>query len=374
MCGLWSRVTPLEGGGLQGGGRSHASHGLPPRRSTAPKRTRPGATSSVARVEGPDIAPLLGKLRRLIRARRYSKRTEEAYVAWARRYAEFCRPRHPLETGTEEINQFLTSLATSGEVGAATQNQAASALHFLARQVMGRELGPEQEILRAKRGKRLPVVLTRAEVAEIIPLIPQPHRLVVELLYGSGLRLMEALSIRVHDLSLENRELIVKGGKGGHDRITMIPDILVTPLAEQIGYVRATLERDKKVGAGWADVPDGLAKKYPDAPLRLGWQWLFPASRRFRDPKTGRIGRRHLHESAVQRAVKTAVRKSGVDKAASSHTFRHSFATHLLEDGYDIRTIQELLGHKSVRTTMLYTHVLNKGGRGVRSPLDRLDS
>ena len=192
-------------------------------------------------------------------------------------------------------------------------------------------------------------------------------------MYGSGLRLREALSIRVHDLALDRCELLVRAAKGDQDRVTMVPDALVQPLAQQIGYVRAVVERDRRKGGGWAQLPDGLARKYPEASGRLGWQWLFPATRQFRDPKTGRWGRRHLHETAVQRAVKKAVRASTVTKPATCHTFRHSFATHLLEDGYDIRTIQELLGHKSVRTTMLYTHVLNKGGRGVRSPLDRLE-
>ncbi|NNF26215.1 MAG: integron integrase [Gemmatimonadetes bacterium] len=310
---------------------------------------------------------------RLLRAKRYSRRTEEVYLSWIRRYAKFCAPRPVGRTGLSELNAFLTGLATSGEVGASTQNQAASALRLLFRGVLGVDVDEGRGILRAKKPKRLPVVLSRDEVRRVIPLIKQPHRLVAELLYGSGLRLLEALSIRVHDLSLERLELVVRSGKVGHDRVTMIPEVLTQPLAEQIGYVRATLEADRRKGGGWVTVPDGLARKYPDAPRRLGWQWLFPASRRSTDPVTGRTGRRHLHESAVQRAVKAAVRKSEIDKAASCHTFRHSFATHLLEDGYDIRTIQELLGHKSVRTTMLYTHVLNKGGRGVRSPLDRLD-
>ncbi|NNM34407.1 MAG: integron integrase [Gemmatimonadetes bacterium] len=310
---------------------------------------------------------------RLLRAKRYSRRTEEVYLSWIRRYAKVCAPRPVGRTGLSELNAFLTGLATSGEVGASTQNQAASALRLLFRGVLGVDVDEGRGILRAKKPKRLPVVLSRDEVRRVIPLIKQPHRLVAELLYGSGLRLLEALSIRVHDLSLERLELVVRSGKGGHDRVTMIPEVLTQPLAEQIGYVRATLEADRRKGGGWVTVPDGLARKYPDAPRRLGWQWLFPASRRSTDPVTGRTGRRHLHESAVQRAVKAAVRKSEIDKAASCHTFRHSFATHLLEDGYDIRTIQKLLGHKSVRTTMLYTHVLNKGGRGVRSPLDRLD-
>lgn len=310
---------------------------------------------------------------RLLRTKRYSRRTEQVYLSWIRRYARFCAPKPVGRTGLRELNAFLTGLATSGEVGASTQNQAASALRLLFRAVLGMDVDKDRKILRAKKPKRLPVVLSRDEVRRVIPLIKPPHRLVAELLYGSGLRLLEALSIRVHDLSLERLELVVRSAKGGNDRVTMIPQVLTQPLAEQIGYVRATLEADQRKGGGWVTVPDGLARKYPDAPRRLGWQWLFPASRRFIDPVTGRTGRRHLHESAVQRAVKAAVRKSGIDKAASCHTFRHSFATHLLEDGYDIRTIQELLGHKSVRTTMLYTHVLNKGGGGVRSPLDRLD-
>lgn len=194
----------------------------------------------------------------------------------------------------------------------------------------------------------------------------------LNLLYGSGLRLTEALSIRVHDVAFDSCELLVRAGKGDHDRVTMVPESLLHSLSEQIGYVRAVLERDRERGGGWVPLPAGLARKYPRAGRELGWQWLFPASRQFVDPRTGRRGRRHLHPSAVQRAVKDAVRRSGVSKPATCHTLRHSFATHLLEDGYDIRTIQELLGHLSVRTTMLYTHVLNKGGRGVRSPLDVL--
>ena len=320
-----------------------------------------------------ELAEVRGKMGRLLRTKRYSRRTEAVYLSWVDRYARFCAPKPIGRTGLRELNAFLTRLATSGEVGASTQNQAASALHLLFRSILDIEVDKDRGILRAKKPRRLPIVLSRDEVKRVMPLIKPPHRLVAELLYGSGLRLMEALSIRIHDLSLDRLELTVRSAKGGHDRVTMIPEVLVHALAEQIGYVRAIHESDRSKGGGWVSVPDGLARKYPDAPRRLGWQWLFPASRRFTDPATGRTGRRHLHESAVQRAVKHAVRKSGIDKAASCHTFRHSFATHLLEDGYDIRTIQELLGHKSVRTTMLYTHVLNKGGRGVRSPLDRLD-
>ena len=254
----------------------------------------------------------------------------------------------------------------------ATQNQAASALLFLYREVLCRTIDPPQGVVRPRKQRRLPVVVTHGEVAAVLRELTGTRRLVAELLYGSGLRLLEGLQLRVKDLDLERDEITVRRGKGGHDRVTVLPSALRQDLNRQLKRVRAQHEADCRRGAGWVEVPNALDRKAPAAARELQWQWLFPATRCYTHEATGQRRRHHLHESAIQRAVTEAVRSAGITKRASCHTFRHSFATHLLEDGYDIRTIQELLGHRSVKTTMIYTHVLNRGGRGVRSPLDRL--
>lgn len=314
---------------------------------------------------------LLDRVRQAIRARNYSPRTEEAYVSWVRRFVLFHGKRHPREMGATEVTAFLTHLATHRRVSPSTQNQAASALTFLYREILGRDLALDRGIVRAKRSKRLPVVLSRSEARRVLGRVSGVKQLVCMLLYGSGLRLLEALRLRVKDVHLERRELLVREGKGRTDRVTMIPVAARRRLAEQLATVKTMHLADIERGAGWVALPDALDRKLPRAGRELAWQWVFPATRLHRDSVSGRLRRHHLHETAVQRAVRRAVRESGIAKRATCHTFRHSFATHLLEDGYDIRTIQELLGHSSVRTTMIYTHVLNRGAGGVRSPLDR---
>ena len=317
------------------------------------------------------VDALIVRMSEALRARRYSGRTEQAYVGWVRRFLRFHVRRPPGETGLVEVNASLNRLATIARVSASTQNQAASALSFFHEHVLGVELGPLKGMVRARRGKRLPVVLDRSEVKEILGRLEMPYRLVALLLYGSGLRLHEALGLRVHDLEMERFEVLVREGKGGHDRVTMVAEAARPAIERWIGRIRRLHERDVAREAGWVDLPDALRHKYPNAGREFGWQWLFPGSR-LRRLTFGERGRHPLHDSAVQRSVKEAVRLSGISKPATCHTFRHSFATHLLQDGCDIRTIQELLGHKSVRTTMIYTHVLNQGGLGIKSPLDRL--
>ncbi len=314
---------------------------------------------------------LLEMVRDACRVRHFSRRTEEAYVGWIRRYIVFNGRRHPAELGADAIAAFLTDLATRGHASSSTQNQAASSLLFLYRDVLQVPIDAPQDILRPKKPRRVPVVLTRSEVRKVLNGLTGQPLLVCSLLYGSGLRLLEALQLRMKDIELGRRELVVRAAKGGHERRTLLPDTLCDDVRRQMEWVRLQHLADVNLGYGWVAFPGSLASKYPNAARELAWQWLFPAKRRHVDEETGQTRRHHLHESVVQRAVTAAVRASGIPKRASSHTFRHSFATHLLEDGYDIRTIQELLGHRSVNTTMIYTHVLNRGGRGVRSPLDR---
>lgn len=321
---------------------------------------------------GGDKPKLLEQVRRACRARQFSRRTEDAYAAWVRRYVLFHGKRHPAELDGQAVAAFLTHLANDGNVSASTQNQAASALLFLHREVLGLAIDPPHDVARPRKPRRLPVVLTRDEVSIILAELRGTKRLVASLLYGSGLRLLEALQLRVKDIELERHEITVRSGKGGHDRVTLLPAALRPELSRQLARVRAQYEADVRRGAGWVALPTALARKHSTAGRDLPWPWVFPATRRYTDPGTGERRRHHLHESAVQRSVTEAVRRAGIAKRASCHSFRHSFATHLLEDGYDIRTVQELLGHRSVKTTMIYTHVLNRGGRGVRSPLDRL--
>jgi len=318
-----------------------------------------------------DPPSLNERLTQELRSRHYSRRTERAYGLWVARYVTFHHGRHPEEMGEGEINEFLTHLAVKLEVAASTQNQALAALLFLYRYVLGRDVG-QLHVVRAKKPIRLPVVLTRAEVREVLGQMEGETWLMASLLYGSGLRLTECTGLRVQDIDIERGEILVRRGKGGKDRVTMLPDSLKVPLAEQTQRARLVLQRDIEQGWGRMALPDAIDRKYPNAATDWRWQWVFPQKRRWRNTETGEEGRHHVHETILQREVKEAVRRAGISKPAGCHTLRHSFATHLLEAGYDIRTIQELLGHKDVSTTMIYTHVLNKGGRGVRSPFDGL--
>jgi len=313
---------------------------------------------------------LLDQVRDVIRMKHYSYRTEETYVQWIRRYILFHNKRHPNEMGVVEIEAFLTHLAVQENVAAATQNQALSALLFLYQDVLQKPLDGRVNAIRAKRSQKLPTVLTIEETRLVIQQMSGVHRLLVQLLYGSGLRLREAMQLRIKDVDFPQHQIVVRDAKGQESRVTMLPDTIVEPLKEHLLQVKRLHEQDLEQGYGAVTLPFALAKKYPNANRQWVWQFVFPASTRCRDPRSGNVVRYHLHESGLQKAVKQAVRIAGIQKRVGCHTFRHSFATHLLQSGYDIRTIQELLGHKDVKTTMIYTHVLNRGGRGVRSPLD----
>ncbi|HEX4648850.1 MAG TPA: integron integrase [Steroidobacteraceae bacterium] len=314
---------------------------------------------------------LLALARERMRTRHLSLRTEQAYLQWMRRYVALHGRRPLRELGAPEVEAFLTHLAVQCKVGAATQNQALQALLFLYRHVLGIELPWLDNVTRASPVKRLPVVLSRAQVRSLLAHLEGTPWLVASLLYGSGLRLMEGLRLRVKDLALERGELIVREGKGGKDRVSMVPAALETPLRAHLGRLRAWFEEERRRNQPGVSLPAALARKYPQAGTQWGWQYLFPARVLCRDPYSGRWVRHHLHEKRVQRAVQEAVHRAGLGQPASCHTLRHCFATHLLEDGYDIRTVQELLGHSDLKTTMIYTHVMGKGARGVRSPLDR---
>jgi integron integrase len=314
---------------------------------------------------------LLAVAREKMRTRHLALRTEQAYLQWLRRYLAFHNRRHPRELGAPELEQFLTHLAVHGKVSAATQNQALQALLFLYRHVLQIELPWLHDLTRASQPKRLPVVLDRTEVRALLSQLRGTPWLVASLLYGSGLRLMEGLRLRVKDLALERAELIVREGKGGKDRVTMLPAMLDPQLRAHLSRLRSWYDDERRRQQPGVSVPFALARKYPQAATQWGWQYLFPSAVLCRDPYSGLPARHHLHEKVVQRAVQAAVRKAGISRPASCHTLRHCFATHLLEDGYDIRTVQELLGHSDLKTTMIYTHVLGKGAMGVRSPLDR---
>ncbi len=309
-------------------------------------------------------------MRAAIRLRHYSLRTEQAYVHWIRRFILFHGKRHPRQMGAEEIGAFLSHLATTRRVAASTQNQALNALVFLYGTVLELEVPELENVVRARRPHRLPVVLSRSEVETLLHELGGTQRLVAALLYGAGLRLLEALRLRIKDVDFAHGELAVRDGKGRRDRATMLPETLREPLRRQLEVARALHAADLRAGFGAVWLPNALARKYPAAPREARWQWVFPARDRSRDPRTGIERRHHLSAGAIQRAVRRAVERAGIAKPASPHTLRHSFATHLLERGHDIRTVQELLGHRSVATTMVYTHVLNRGGRGVVSPLD----
>ena len=314
----------------------------------------------------------MDRVRRACRLRHLSPRTEDAYAGWIRRFIAFHKMQHPDLLGGAHIATFLSSLAIDRHVAASTQNQARNAVLFLYDAVLDRPIANLHGIVRAKTPARLPVVLSRGEVRALLDTLRGTAKLVATLLYGAGLRLSECLDLRVKDLDFERRELVIRHGKGGKDRITMIPASTALALQAHLNEVRALHAVDLKSGFGRAGLPNALSAKYPNAEREWAWQFVFPAARITTDPRWGPPGRFHLHESAVQRAVTDAVRKAAITKRASCHTLRHSFATHLLEDGYDIRTVQELLGHADVSTTMIYTHVLNSGGLGVKSPADRL--
>lgn len=313
-------------------------------------------------------------MRERLRVQHYSLRTERAYVDWMRRFILFHGKRHPAEMGAPEMEAFLTHLAVERGVSASTQNQAKAALLFLYKQVLGAaDLPWLDDVVAARGGKRrLPVVLTPREARELLLQLSGPIGLAASLLYGSGLRLMECLRLRVKDVEFERRELLVREGKGGKDRVTVLPENLIAPLRQQLAHSRALHQKDLAAGRGDVWLPDALAVKYPNAQRAWGWQWVFPSPGLSVDPRTGEERRHHLHEQSLQRAVALAARRAGIDKPCSPHVLRHSFATHMLQAGYDIRTVQELLGHADVSTTMVYTHVLNKGGRGVLSPFDAL--
>ena len=320
--------------------------------------------------EGRDAPRLLDQVRELIRIKHYSIRTEQAYVQWIRRFIVFHGKRHPTAMGADEVTAFLSYLAVQRNVAASTQNHALNALLFLYRDVLKITLPWLNDVQRAKTPQRLPVVLTRDEVRALLAQLEGTAWLMTALTYGAGLRLLECLRLRVKDVEFHYRQLVVRDAKGQKDRITILPLNLIEPLRGHLVRVRSQHESDLRAGFGRVHLPFALAAKYPAADREWGWQYVFPASRRSIDPRSGSERRHHAHEDALQRAVRGAVRTAGIVKPASVHTLRHSFATHLLESGYDIRTVQELLGHSDVKTTMIYTHVLNRGGRAVTSPLD----
>lgn len=317
-------------------------------------------------------SPLMNRVREAVRFRHYSIRTEHAYLYWIKQYILFHHKRHPEEMGSREIVQFLSDLATTRNVTPATQNLALSAIIFLYRHVLECDPGDLEGIAKASKPRKLPVVLTVDEVRRVLGLLESEQWLMASLLYGSGLRVMECVRLRVKDVDFDRLAIIVRSGKGDKDRVTVLPQNLVSHLSAHLQQVRSIHDRDLQAGFGRVYLPYALEKKYPSANQQWAWQYVFPALKRSLDPRSGLERRHHYNEKTLQRAVRMAVRRSSIDKPASCHTLRHSFATHLLESGYDIRTVQELLGHSSVATTQIYTHVLNRGGNAVKSPLERL--
>lgn len=315
---------------------------------------------------------LLDQVRARLRVKHYSIRTEHSYVDWIKRFIWFHDKRHPKDMGAQEIEAFLTHLAVKGRVSASTQNQAKSALLFLYREVLEQKLPWLERVTQAKAPTRLPVVLTLAEVQAVLKGLTGTHWLIASLLYGSGLRLMEAVRLRVKDVEFARREIVVREGKGAKDRVTMLPESVIEPFTAHLAKIRLLHREDLVAGVGNVYLPFALDKKYPNAGREWGWQYVFPSTKLSVDPRSGVTRRHHVDEKGIQRAMKQAVRDAQIVKPATPHSLRHSFATHLLLGGYDIRTVQELLGHSDVSTTMIYTHVLNRGGKGVVSPLDRI--
>ena len=314
---------------------------------------------------------LLDQYRDQIRLKQYSPRTEKTYANWVREYILFHEKRHPREMGITEINQFITHLVTDRNVSASTQNQALSAILFLYRNLLNIELDETAiKFVRPKRGKRVPTVLSKQEASQIISNMTGSYKLMVQILYGSGLRLMECLRLRVKDIDFDNHRIIVYDGKGGDDRVTLLPESIAANLREHLKQVKAIHQKDLAAGFGSVYMPYGLGKKIPTAHKQWSWQYVFPTSTLSTDPDTGETRRHHIHETALQREIRNATKTARIPKRVTPHTFRHSFATHLLQNGYDIRTVQELLGHKDVKTTMIYTHVLDRGPKAVKSPLD----
>jgi integron integrase len=313
---------------------------------------------------------LLDRLRFALRRKHYSIRTEEAYVGWARRFILFHNKRHPKDMDTPEIEAFLTYLAVDRQVSASTQNQALNALIFLYRHVLQKDLEGDINAVRAKRPRRLPTVLTRPEVRHLLAAMSGTNQLMAKVLYGSGLRLMECVRLRTKDVDFGHHQIVVRQGKGAKDRVTILPDRLISPLQEHLQRVKMIHQQDLENGYGAVYLPYALDRKFPNASHEWAWQYVFPAQSLSEDPRTGRVRRHHIHPSTLQKAVKRAAKLAQINKRVTCHTLRHTFATHLIESGYDIRTVQDLLGHKDVRTTMIYTHVLNRGGLAVRSPLD----
>lgn len=357
-----------QGWRRQGCGRSGARRSLtaPPGTAGLRPRRKPG------HMPGMQEPRLLDRLSAQLRLRGCSRRTEEAYRHWVRRFVVHHGLRHPQELGAPEVTAFLTHLAVEQRVAAATQNQALAALLFLYRHVLGVALPWLDHLVRAGRPRHLPVVLSRAEVRAVLDCMSGVPRLMGLLLYGAGLRLLECCQLRVKDVDFDRNQITVRRGKGGKDRLTMLPGAARRDLAVHLERVRAQHQRDLAMGGGYVELPHALAAKLPDAGRQWPWHWMFPATRQYQHPESGELRRHHLHETVIQDAVRAAVLAAGIQKRATTHTFRHSFATHLLEDGSDIRTVQELLGHASVATTMVYTHLLNRGPAGVRSPVDRL--
>lgn len=372
--GVWlSEPTPDIAPSRPCGLESHApGNDLARRRGDAVDRSAPSHEPASALRTSASAPRLLDQLRERLRSLHYSIRTEGAYVDWVRRFILFHGKRHPKDMGSAEVEAFLTHLAVARHVSAATQNQARSAVLFLYKQVLCVELPWLSEVTSAKKSQHLPVVLTEREVRELLLQLQGTGWLISSMLYGTGMRLMEGLRLRIKDVDFERREIVIRSGKGAKDRVTVLPENLILPLRRQIAHAQSLHQKDLCEGFGEVFMPDALARKYPRAAKAIGWQFVFPSTVRSVDPRSGVIRRHHLSEQSVQRAVAIAARRAQIDKPVSPHVLRHSFATHLLQAGYDIRTVQELLGHADVSTTQIYTHVMNRGGRGVLSPFDKL--